>query len=146
MLLFPFSYSKGGSCRTRVTKFLAREFKTLSEAEETLQIDYVRSSVAFEERSIFEERARSTPKKTVLVDDACLSPIFSCSPSKGAEQSVGDVVRQFLMYFKSSMSSRLRTQLLQHIFKLSVLQEHGIDFFSNVGEFFRSFNLKTRTT
>lgn len=146
MLLFPFCYSKGGSCRTRVTKFLAREFKTLSEAEEALQIDYVRSSVAFEERSIFEERARSTPKKTVLVDDACLSPIFSCSPSKGAEQSVGDVVRQFLMYFKSSMSSRLRTQLLQHIFKLSVLQEHGIDFFKFINSDFLNVSLGAMKT
>ena len=123
---------------------MAKEFKTLSEAEEALQIDYVRSS--FEESSVFEERARSTPQKTVLVDDACLSPIFSCSPSKGAEQSVGDVVRQFLMYFKSSLSSRLRTQLLQHIFKLSVLQDHGNDFFKFVNSDFLNVSLGAMKT
>ena len=125
---------------------MAKEFKTLSEAEEALQIDYVRSSVAFEESSVFEERARSTPQKTVLVDDAYLSPIFSCSPSKGAEQSVGDVVRQFLMYFKSSLSSRLRTQLLQHIFKLSVLQDHGNDFFKFVNSDFLNVSLGAMKT
>ena len=125
---------------------MAKEFKTLSEVEEALQIVYVRSSVAFEESSVFEERARSTPQKTVLVDDACLSPIFSCSPSKGAEQSVGDVVRQFLMYFKSSLSSRLRTQLLQHIFKLSVLQDHGNDFFKSVNSDFLNVSLGAMKT
>lgn len=82
----------------------------------------------------------------MLVDEACLSPIFSCSPSKGAEQSVGDVVRQSLMYFKSSRSSRLRTQLLQHIFKLSVLQEHGIDFFKFVKSDFLNVSLGAMKT
>ena len=92
----------------------------VSEAEEALQIDYVKSSVVFDKCSVFEKRARSTPHKTVLVDDTCLSPIFSCSARNGAEQSVCDVVRQFnqgwgLNYW--------------NIFKLSVLRDHGIDFF-----------------
>ena len=90
------------------------------EAEEALQVDYVKSSVVFDKTSVFEKRARSTPHKTVLVDDTCLSPNVSCSPRNGAEQSVCDVVRQFnqgwgLKYW--------------NIFKLSVLQDHGIDFF-----------------
>ena len=90
------------------------------EAEEALQVEYVKSSVVFDKSGVFEKRARSTPHKTVLVDDTCLSPNVSCSPRNGAEQSVCDVVRQFnqgwgLKYW--------------NIFKLSVLQDHGIDFF-----------------
>ena len=92
----------------------------VSEAEEALQIDYVKSSVVFDKSSVFEKRARSTPHKTVLVDDTCRSPIFSCSPRNRAEQCVCEVVRQF------NQGSGLN---YWNIFKLSVLQDHGIDFF-----------------
>ena len=92
----------------------------VSEAEEALQIGYVKSSVVFDKSSVFEKRARSTPHKTVLVDDTCLSPIFSCSPRNRAEQCVCEVVRQF------NQGSGLN---YWNIFKLSVLQDHGIDFF-----------------
>ena len=67
-----------------------QDYKVLGQGvEEALQVDYVKSSV------VFEKRARSTPHKTVLVDDTCLSPNVSCSPRNGAQQSVCDVVRQF---------------------------------------------------
>ena len=50
------------------------------------------------------------------------------------------------MYFKSSMSSRLRTQLLQDIFKLSVLQDHGNDFFKFVNSDFLNVSLGAMKT
>ena len=43
--------------------------------------------------------------------------------------SVSEMVREFLTCLKSSMSSRLRTQLLHHIFKLTVVEDDDLDFF-----------------
>ena len=63
----------------------------------------------------------------MLVDDTCLSPIFSCSPRNRAEQCVCEVVRQF------NQGSGLN---YWNIFKLSVLQDHGIDFFKFVNNDF----------
>lgn len=66
----------GLSCRNKVTKFLAKEFATLSDAEEFYNIDYVTNSSDFKESVPL-----STPAKPATSDvDVCLSPIFSCSP------------------------------------------------------------------
>ena len=63
----------GSSCRTKVTKFLAKEFATLSDAEEFYNIDYVTNSSDFKESVPL-----STPAKPETSDvDVCLSPIFS---------------------------------------------------------------------
>ena len=126
---------KGMSCCSRVTKHLSTKFKSLSEAEEALKIDYVLNSFDYEESG-------GTPQRTVLPSDATLSPIFNCSPakkSKPSDVSVGDMVREFLTCFKTSMSSRLRNQLLNHIFQLTVVEDDGLDFFKFMkGDFLTS--------
>ena len=60
-------------------------------------------------------------------------------PPKGS--GVGDVVKEFLSRFKSSMSSRLKTQLLQHIFKLTIVESDGLDFFKFVSSDFLTASL-----
>ncbi|XP_022781784.1 uncharacterized protein LOC111322849 [Stylophora pistillata] len=48
----------GSSCRTRVTKHLSRKFKSLSEAQEALEVDYFNSMFDFSEDH------KSTPQKS----------------------------------------------------------------------------------
>ena len=60
-------------------------------------------------------------------------------PPKGS--GVGDVVKEFLSCLKSSMSSRLKTQLLQHIFKLTIVESDGLDFFKFVSSDFLTSSL-----
>ena len=84
-----------------------------------------------------------------MPDDTSLSPIFSCSPAKDTKQSnssVGDVVREFLTTFKSSMTSRLRSQLLHHIFKLSLVEDDGMEFFKFVNSDFLTSSLNAMRT
>ena len=110
-----------------------------------LKIDYLQNSFDFEV-----EVNRSTPQKPVPVPDiSSLSPIFKCSPVKDAHSKVygvGDVVKDFLSCFKISMSSRLSAQLLQHIFKLSVVESDGVEFFKFVGSEFVTSSLSAMKT
>lgn len=112
----------------------------MSEAEEALKIDYLKNSFDFGV-----ELLRSTPRKPVAVPDiSSLSPIFKCSPTMDAPpkgSGVGDLVKEFLSCFKSSMSSRLKTQLLQHIFKLTIVESDGLDFFKFVSSDFLTSSL-----
>ena len=65
----------GSSCRTRVTKHLSPQFKTLSEAEDALQIDYLTSGFYFGN-----VKPSSTPQRpTAPILDNPLSPVFQCS-------------------------------------------------------------------
>ena len=110
-----------------------------------LKIDYLQNSFYFEVKV-----NRSTPQKPVPVPDiSSLSPIFKCSPVKDAHSKVygvGDVVKDFLSCLKSSMSSRLRAQLLQHIFKLIVVESDNLEFFKFVGSEFVTSRLNAMKT
>ena len=120
----------GSSCRTKVTKLLAKEFATLSDAEEFYNIDYVTNSSDFKESVPL-----STPAKPATSDvDVCLSPIFSCSPhsSKATKLSLGDIIKNFISAFQSSMSERLQKQLLQHLFQHFIVRSGGNSFYSFV--------------
>jgi len=66
----------GSSCPSRVNKHLMKKFKSLSEAEEALNIDYVLKS------GNSEETCDNTQPPRLIPEDVSLSPIFSCSPSK----------------------------------------------------------------
>ncbi len=76
-----------------------------------------------------------------FVNDECLSPIFNCSPNAGAKRhtssvTVGDVIKDFVLCFSSSMSLRMKMQVLHHIFKQCVIAEDGQDFFRFVNNDF----------
>ena len=117
----------GGSCRTRVTKHLSVQFKTLSEAKEALQIDYLTSGFDFGE-----DQQSSTPQRPTAPTCAnTLSPIFQCSPFQDAHplaSSIGDLIKDFISSFKCAMSSRLRSQLLNHLFEIAIIENEGHDF------------------
>ena len=87
--------SLGSSCWTRVTKHLSIHFKTLSEAEEALQIDYVSSGLDFGEL----QPSSTSQRSTALTLDNPLSPIFQFSPCKDTQpltRSVGDLIKDFV--------------------------------------------------
>ena len=56
-----------------------KDFKSLSEAEAALHIDYVLDS------GIFHEASTNTPPKWIIPEDVLLSPIFNCSPDKHSQ-------------------------------------------------------------
>ena len=56
----------GSSCRSRVNKHLMKDFKSLSEAEAALHIDYVLDS------GIFQEASTNTPPKWIIPEDVSL--------------------------------------------------------------------------
>ena len=55
-------------------------------------------------------------------------------------------MKDFLSCLKSSMSSRLRAQLLQHILKLSVVESDNLEFFKFVGSEFVTSRLNAMKT
>ena len=94
-----------------MTKHLSKEFNSLSEAEEALQIDYVGGN-NFGHGGIFNTHApaSSTPHHSTMVDEP-LSPVFQSSPTVKENTNprlIGDLVKEFLSYFKSMMSSRIK--------------------------------------
>ena len=108
-------------------KHLSKEFSSLSEAEESLQIDYISNSGAFESCV----SASNTPLNSTMIDEP-LSPIFNSSPvmkENTMPYATGDIVKEFLTCYKNMMSSRLRKQVLNYLFKLAVM-EHGSEFFN----------------
>ena len=143
IVLFPLYI--GASCRTRVTKHLSVQFKTLSEAEEALQIDYLTSGFNFGE-----SQPSSTPQRpTAPIFDDPLSPIFQCLPFKGARpltSSVGDLIKDYMSSFKCAMSSRLRSQLLNHLFKTVIIENEGHDFLKFVKTDFLASSLSALKT
>lgn len=121
-----------------------KKFKSLSEAEEALNIDYVLES------GNSEETCDNTQPPRLIPEDVSLSPIFSCSPSKYTQppqsRSVGDVVKEFLSFFKSSMSMRLKSQILNHLFKVTLVEDGGLDFFKFVKSDFLLSSVKAMET
>lgn len=94
----------------------------------------------------------STPQRPMAratMQDYPLSPIFHCSPSKDARplaSSVGDVVQDFVAHFKTTMSNRLRTQLLSHLLKVTIVESEGLEFFKFVNRDFLSTSLSAMKT
>lgn len=121
-----------------------KKFKSLSEAEEALNIDYVLES------GNSEETCDNTQPPRLIPEDVSLSPIFSCSPSKYTQpprsRSVGDVVKEFLSFFKSSMSMRLKSQILNHLFKVTLVEDGGLEFFKFVKSDFLLSSVKAMET
>ena len=107
-----------------------KEFESLSEAEAALHVDYVLDS------GIFHEASTNTPPKRIIPEDVSLSLIFNCSPDKHTQpptnRSVGDLVKEFLSCFKSLMSVRLKSQILNYLFKLTLVDDGGWEFFKFV--------------
>ena len=78
-----------------MTKHLSIHFKTLSEAEEALQIDYVSSGLDFGEL----QPSSTSQRSTALTLDNPLPPIFQFSPCKDTQpltRSVGDLIKDFV--------------------------------------------------
>ena len=133
------------SCRTRVLKSLAKEYQTLSDAEKYFEIDYVLDSVDMT------VPVPSSPGAVFNYYNDNLSPIFRESPCKDSAKNIrgtlGDIVQNFITSFKSSMSQRLKEQLLNYIYKLFVIELGGVDLFNFVQSDFldKSLNENTAT-
>ena len=105
-------------------KSLAKEYQTLSDAEKYFEIDYVLDSVNLT------VPVSSSPDAVFNYYSDNLSPIFRESPCKDSAKNIrgtlGDIVQNFITSFKSSMSQRLKEQLLNYLCKLFVIELGGI--------------------
>jgi len=120
-----------------------KKFKSLSEAEEALNIDYVLES------GNSEGTCDNTQPPRLIPEDVS-SPIFSCSLSKYTQppqsRTVDDVVKEFLSFFKSSMLMRLKSQILNHFFKVTLVEDGGLEFFKFVNRDFLLSSVKAMET
>ena len=100
-----------------MSKYLSKEYATLLEAEEKLGIDYVLESTAV----LAEER----PGKPVK------------NPS---------IINNFIKTFKTLMSSRLKKQLIQYLYKLYVVEVGGMKLFKYIEADFLDLSLNAMQT
>ena len=79
----------------------------------------------------------TTPQQqqATLIDDL-LSPVFKSSPIPKEQTTVpnyvGDIVQEFIKCFKGPMSSRLKLQVMDYMFKSTIVDFGGMDFLNYV--------------
>ena len=119
-----------------------KQYSSLTEAEEDLQIDYIFCPNDISNNDV------STPKtKEYNVPELePLSPIFNCSPFSKTKSSIGDTVLHLIEAFKHSMSGRLKKQLLNYLFKLMVIDTWGNEFYSYIQDDFLELSLNAMYT
>ena len=61
-------------------------------------------------------------------------------------RSVGDLVKEFLSCFKCLMSVRLKSQILNHLFKLTLVDDGGLEFFKFVKDDFLPLSVRAMET
>lgn len=126
---------------------MSHQFATLSEAEEELQIDYINNDIPSDFGAVHQTNSPQRP--ATAIPDNTLSPIFCCSPTKRTQplaSSVGDLVQEFVWNFKNCMSHRLRTQLLNHLLKITIVDSEELDFYKFVNNDFLSSSLSGMKT
>ena len=130
------------SCRSKVTKHLCKQYETLSQAEDDLEIDYVFTD------DILRDSKESTPisKSQTISHLESLSPIFQCSPVGQTSSNIGDSVQNLLKSFKCAMSARLKKQLINYLFKLYIVDIWGNEFCSFVEHDFLEISLNAMNT
>ena len=92
----------------------------------------------------------STPK-TMPVTNEPLSPVFASSPTIQNNETfpdclVGDFIKTFLASYTSKMSHRLKMQVLNYLFKLTVTEIGGMAFFTFVDPAFLASSLNAMKT
>ena len=127
-----------------MTKHLVKQYSTLSEAEEDLKIDYIFCP----NESLNVNINASTPntREHNVSELESLSPIFFCSPLTETKTSIGDTVLNLIQAFKHSLSRRLKKQLLNHLFKLMVIDTWGNEFYSFIQDDFLEISLNAMYT
>ena len=103
------------------SKHFAKKYNTLTDAKDKLNVDYITSTQHI--RSTLDQ-VQSTPQQTAVIDDP-LSPVFQSSPllkEQNEQNLVGDVAQDFLKCFKGPMLSRLKMQVMQYLFQLTVVE------------------------
>ena len=130
------------SCRSKVTKHLCKQYETLSQAEDDLEIDYVFTD------DILRDSKESTPisKSQTISHLESLSPIFQCSPVGQTSSNIGDSVQNLLKSFKCAMSAGLKKQLINDLFKLYIIDIWGNEFCSFVEHDFLEISLNAMNT
>ena len=92
----------------------------MSEAEEHFGVNYFQGTVE-----------GAMPQSPQMQDTSTLSPLFRASPSIKRlrnESPLGEIIPKFLSLFKEQMSSKMKSQLVNHLFKLMVEGQHGLQF------------------
>ena len=132
-----------------MTKHLSKQYGSLSDAQEYFQIDYMSSNI--DSMFVNQDLLESSTPKTIPVASEPLSPVFASSPTIQNNETlpdclVGDLVKAFLASYKSKMSHRLKMQVLNYLFKLTVTEIGGMAFFKFVDPAFLALSINAMKT
>jgi hypothetical protein len=127
-----------------VVKHLSKQYTTLADAEESLEIDYVRGSIGIVNPFV---PASSTPCSTTVIDEPLSPMLKSAEKAQGGSgtDSVGYIVKEFITCYKN-MSSRLRKQIINYLLQLDIIDQGGHDFFNFVNRDFIEASLDAMLT
>ena len=118
----------------------------MSQAEETLKIDYVLGNDIICDESVnYDAFISGTPQHSAGIDEP-LSPVFHSSPAKQSTttRANGDIIKEFVTCYKN-ISSRIKEQLLNYFFKLAIM-EHGSKFLNFVSADFLDKSMNAMLT
>ena len=128
-----------------MTKQLSKKFHTLSEAEEVFDINYIRSDTTPDASGSYLVSS-PTRKNSFGSPSSPISPIFICTTAtESLNVFCEDAVRKFFNCF-TSMSSRLKEQLFNYMFKQILIGNYGMDFLTFVTGNFLSSSLSVMKT
>ena len=104
--------------------------------------------IVLESNAVSAKERPGKPVKNPSIPDG-LSPIFAESPFKknsAIMESIGDVINNFIKTFKTLMSSRLKKQLIQYLYKLYVAEVGGMKLFKYIEADFLDLSLNAMQT
>jgi hypothetical protein len=101
-----------------VIKHLSKQYQTLSDAEEKLDIDYLLNTIQLDTCN----DGKHTPKKPFPDTKEPISPTFYCSPTKqySSNQCAGDIITNLLSSF-DKMTPKLKLNILKFLFKKMIV-------------------------
>jgi hypothetical protein len=126
-----------------VVKHLSKQYETIEEAEEALQVDYVADMrLPTPSQGITHSTPAKIDHKIGVQVQELLSPVFSHSPSKHlTATTTGDMVKEFITQ-NSMMTKRMKWQVLHHLYKSVLIEEAGPELASFVKPDFLDISLR----
>ena len=134
----------GVAIRTKTLKYLAKEFGTVTDAENFYNIDYFSSKSIL----IHEDNVQSplTGCTTQGVNEETVSAPASSSlnqswldQSSQLLKSQDDIVKELISSFKYKLTPRMQEQLINHLLQIYILQQYGMDLFQYISKRFLPF-------
>ncbi len=132
---------QGAAIRTKTLKFLAKEFATVTDAENFYDIDYFSSKSILVHQQGVPSSSTGCPTRDVNEKTLHTSiPRPHLSPE--SLKSQGNIVKELISSFKYKLTNRMQEQLINHLLQNLVLQQYGTDLFEYISKDFLHLAVK----